>query len=279
MQHSRSKWRAGVHLGGRLQHAYCVRVRLTREAARIVLGAGLLLASLTSAAAGDPAAEIFTGIEASITAVSGYLGGGYAFGKGLYDQGWRIPCRRQPWPLRLSGNGVWRMWDAASGHASRSGSKAARSVIRNMTQDAAEASSEWICTRSRSRSPAASRTILSKTDRAASVAQRLSRLLILWLGALPAPPRQCWPHRRGVRRRFDRISRSCGRRAHLGRAFCVRELAGMPERKSLRKERMTQGVSQSKREFAPSLIFLSMASTLLSCGIRSARLKRMDFWR
>jgi hypothetical protein len=66
------------------------------------------LASLTSAAAGDPAAEIFTGIEASITAVSGYLGGGYAFGKGLYDQG-------------------WRMWDAASGHASRSGSKAARS--------------------------------------------------------------------------------------------------------------------------------------------------------
>jgi hypothetical protein len=30
---------------------------------------------------------------------------------------------------------------------------------------------------------------------------------------------------------------------------------------------MTQGVSQSKREFAPSLIFLSMAPTLLSCGI------------
>jgi hypothetical protein len=38
----------------------------------------------------DPHAEIFTGLEASNNTVSGYLGGGYAFGKGLYEQGWRL---------------------------------------------------------------------------------------------------------------------------------------------------------------------------------------------
>ena len=76
-------------MGGRVQHAYCLR--LTHEAARIcLLGAGLLLASLASAVAEDPHAEIFTGLEASNNAVSGYLGAGYAFGKGLYDPGWRV---------------------------------------------------------------------------------------------------------------------------------------------------------------------------------------------
>ena len=63
----------------------------TREAARItVLGAGLLVASLISAAAQDPHSEIFTGLEASNNAISGYLGAGYAFGKGLYERGWRV---------------------------------------------------------------------------------------------------------------------------------------------------------------------------------------------
>ena len=76
-------------LGGRVQHAY--RLRLTREATRIcLLGAGLLLASLAPAAAQDPHAEIFTGLDASNNAVSGYLGAGYAFGKGLYAPGWRV---------------------------------------------------------------------------------------------------------------------------------------------------------------------------------------------
>lgn len=76
-------------LGGRVDHAYSVR--LTREAARIsVLGAGLLVASLVSAAAQDPHSEIFTGLEASNNAISGYLGAGYAFGKGLYERGWRV---------------------------------------------------------------------------------------------------------------------------------------------------------------------------------------------
>ena len=77
-------------LGGRVQHAY--RLRLTREATRIcLLGAGLLLASLAPTAAQDPHAEIFTGLDASNNAVSGYLGAGYAFGKGLYAPGWRAP--------------------------------------------------------------------------------------------------------------------------------------------------------------------------------------------
>jgi hypothetical protein len=66
-------------------------MRLTREAARIsALGVGLLLASLVSAAAQDPHTEIFTGLEASNNAITGYLGAGYAFGKGLYERGWRI---------------------------------------------------------------------------------------------------------------------------------------------------------------------------------------------
>jgi Cellulose biosynthesis protein BcsS len=76
-------------LGGRVQHA--CGTRLTREATRIcLLGAGLLLASLAPAAAQDPHAEIFTGLDASNNAVSGYLGAGYAFGKGLYAPGWRV---------------------------------------------------------------------------------------------------------------------------------------------------------------------------------------------
>ena len=76
-------------LGGRVQHAY--RLRLTREATCIcLLGAGLLLASLAPAAAQDPHAEIFTGLDASNNAVSGYLGAGYAFGKGRYAPGWRV---------------------------------------------------------------------------------------------------------------------------------------------------------------------------------------------
>jgi hypothetical protein len=66
-------------------------VRLAREATRIcVLGGGLLLASLACAQAQDPHSEIFTGLEASNNATTGYLGAGYAFGKGLYEAGWRV---------------------------------------------------------------------------------------------------------------------------------------------------------------------------------------------
>ena len=37
-----------------------------------------------------PRNEIFTGFEASDNSASAYLGGGYAFGKGLYAPGWRV---------------------------------------------------------------------------------------------------------------------------------------------------------------------------------------------
>lgn len=33
---------------------------------------------------------MFTGFEASDNYASGYVGGGYAFGKGLYAPGWRV---------------------------------------------------------------------------------------------------------------------------------------------------------------------------------------------
>ena len=83
-------------LGGRVHHVYSVR--LTREAARIsVLGAGLFLTSLASAAAQDPHAEIFPGLEASNNAITGYLGAGYAFGKGLYEPGWRVRAAVRRW--------------------------------------------------------------------------------------------------------------------------------------------------------------------------------------
>lgn len=37
-----------------------------------------------------PRNEIFTGFEVSDNYASAYLGGGYAFGKGLYAPGWRL---------------------------------------------------------------------------------------------------------------------------------------------------------------------------------------------
>jgi hypothetical protein len=53
----------------------------------------LALGLAASSAAAEPEAprnEIFTGFEASDNYASGYLGGGYAFGKGLYAPGWRL---------------------------------------------------------------------------------------------------------------------------------------------------------------------------------------------
>lgn len=77
-------------LGGRVQHAYSSRLTLEATRISLLLGAGLLLASLAPVAAQDPHAEIFTGVEASNNATSGYLGAGYAFGKGLYEPSWRL---------------------------------------------------------------------------------------------------------------------------------------------------------------------------------------------
>lgn len=58
------------------------------------LGALVLIASFAAdvAHAGPdaPHTELFTGLEASDNYTSGYVGGGYAFGKGLYAPGWRV---------------------------------------------------------------------------------------------------------------------------------------------------------------------------------------------
>ncbi|MGV1014670.1 MAG: cellulose biosynthesis protein BcsS [Methyloceanibacter sp.] len=54
-----------------------------------VVGSGLL-AAIASAEPIAPHTEFFTGFEASDNYASGYVGGGYAFGKGLYEQGLRL---------------------------------------------------------------------------------------------------------------------------------------------------------------------------------------------
>lgn len=77
-------------MGGCVQQVRGPRLCLSEAARLAVLAAGLLTASLAHAGPDEPRAEIFTGLEASNNAVSGYLGGGYAFGKGLYHPGWRI---------------------------------------------------------------------------------------------------------------------------------------------------------------------------------------------
>ena len=76
-----------IALGGRVQQD---RVGIVGFALIASLAAALLTPTAASAGSEDPHAEIFTGVEASNNAVSGYLGGGYAFGKGLYEPGWRL---------------------------------------------------------------------------------------------------------------------------------------------------------------------------------------------
>jgi hypothetical protein len=67
---------------------------LDLRACEAMLAVGLFASALTvpqaQAGPADPSIEIFTGLEATDNAVSGYLGFGYAFGKGLYESGWRV---------------------------------------------------------------------------------------------------------------------------------------------------------------------------------------------
>ncbi len=58
--------------------------------AAICLCALAFTASPALAGPDGPSTEIFTGLEATDNAVSGYVGAGYAFGKGLYESGWRV---------------------------------------------------------------------------------------------------------------------------------------------------------------------------------------------
>src|SRR5688572_18329077 len=79
---------------GEFRRAGWRRQRLQDLAARkrggrtLFLGLGLPAASAASDA---PRTEYFTGFEVSDNYASGYVGGGYAFGKaGLYEKGWRL---------------------------------------------------------------------------------------------------------------------------------------------------------------------------------------------
>ena len=56
----------------------------------VALSALLLAAPQAQAEPDIPKTEIFAGLEATDNATSGYLGFGYAFGKGLYESGWRL---------------------------------------------------------------------------------------------------------------------------------------------------------------------------------------------
>jgi hypothetical protein len=77
-------------VANRVQRAWRLRLRASETISIAALGAMLLSTSPAHAGPGEPQAEIFTGLDATNNAVSGYVGGGYAFGKGLYAPGWRV---------------------------------------------------------------------------------------------------------------------------------------------------------------------------------------------
>lgn len=70
--------------------ASTLRLRASGATLAVALCAWLLTIPPAEAEPQDPRTEIFTGLEATDNATSGYLGFGYAFGKGLYESGWRF---------------------------------------------------------------------------------------------------------------------------------------------------------------------------------------------
>jgi len=76
-------------LGG-VDRGFRTWLRVSGAGGLLFLGLGLS-ASAASAAPDAPRTEYFTGFEVSDNYASGYVGGGYAFGKaGLYEKGWRL---------------------------------------------------------------------------------------------------------------------------------------------------------------------------------------------
>jgi len=55
---------------------------------------------------------MFTGVDASNNATSGYLGAGFAFGKGLYDPGWHVRA--------VGGSDLAKTFDGEAGYSARS---------------------------------------------------------------------------------------------------------------------------------------------------------------
>lgn len=81
-------------MGGRaVQEGSIAGVRSAPRVGELLGVAAVLLATLTApvcAGPDPPRGEMFSGFAASNNDASGYVGGGYAFGKGLYAPGWRL---------------------------------------------------------------------------------------------------------------------------------------------------------------------------------------------
>jgi hypothetical protein len=82
--------RASFAVLGGVDRGFRTWLRVSGAGGLLFLGL-LLSASAASAAPDAPRTEYFTGFEVSDNYASGYVGGGYAFGKaGLYEQGFRL---------------------------------------------------------------------------------------------------------------------------------------------------------------------------------------------
>lgn len=68
----------------------CLQSLLRHAGAGLVVAVVLLTAPPAGAQSGPPHTELFSGFEATDNSASGYVGAGYAFGKGLYESGWRL---------------------------------------------------------------------------------------------------------------------------------------------------------------------------------------------
>jgi Cellulose biosynthesis protein BcsS len=89
MHHNRSEGAHGVHLGGS-RPARILSATYTRGGADLSPRCRTDIGFARFDLGRGSSAEIFTGLEASNNATIGYLGAGYAFGKGLYEPGWRL---------------------------------------------------------------------------------------------------------------------------------------------------------------------------------------------
>jgi len=86
MQHSQAEQRAGARLVGGSWQAGGLRV-----SGVLSLALAIYLVPHGACAQSDaPRNEFFASFEVSDNYASAYLGGGYAFGKGLYAPGWRL---------------------------------------------------------------------------------------------------------------------------------------------------------------------------------------------
>ncbi len=77
-------------MGGCIGRGLAARLRASGP--QVVLSLSLCAIAATPAAAGGdaPTTEIFAGVGVEDNSTQGYVGAGFAFGKGLYAPGWRL---------------------------------------------------------------------------------------------------------------------------------------------------------------------------------------------